>query len=40
MFLICLDCGQFESTISNRELQLLKEELPGLSSNKRDNAAA
>jgi hypothetical protein len=39
-FLICLDCGQFESTLSNRELQLLKEELSSMSSNKSGVAAA
>jgi len=38
--LICMDCGQMESTLSKRDLQLLKKESVNYSGNRRNTTAA
>jgi hypothetical protein len=39
-FLICLDCGQMESTLSKSDLQLLKEDSGSFSGNRSNSTAA
>jgi hypothetical protein len=38
--LICMDCGQMESALSKRDLQLLKKESANYSGNRRNTTAA